>query len=179
MPTLTETKPVTDSISKVNDEIAVGADLEFQRKWWKFESAIWVLFTILVIMDLLGCFGRGYLAKAQAKTSDGSLDVHYERVERFSTPSVMTIQFGQSAIHDGNLQLWISESLVKKLGAQRVVPQPASSTLDHGGILYTFPATAIPASVEFAMQPAGVGLSDLTLQVPGQEKLPLKILVMP
>ena len=179
MPTLTETKPVTDSISKVNDEIAVGADLEFQQKWWKFESAIWILFTILVVMDLLGCFGRGYLAKAQAKTSDGSLNVHYERVERFSTPSVMTIQFGQSAIHDGNLRLWISESLVKKLGAQRVVPQPASSTLDHGGILYTFPATAIPASVEFAMQPAGVGFSDLTLQVPGQEKLPLKILVMP
>jgi hypothetical protein len=33
-------KPVEHTIEKVNDEIAVGSDLEFQRRWWRFERVI-------------------------------------------------------------------------------------------------------------------------------------------
>ena len=178
MPTLA-TKPVEDTVGKVNNELAVGADLNFQRKWWRFEFAVWIFFTILVIMDLLGCFGRGYLANAQQRTSDGSMDAQYERVERFGTPSVMTVKFGPSAIRDGKLQLWVSENLVKKLGAQRVVPQPSESVIGGGGILYTFPSTAIPATVEFAFQPASSGLTDLAMRVPGMDEMKMKIFVMP
>ncbi len=175
----TATKPVEDTIGKVNNEIAVGADLNFQRKWWRFEFAVWIFFTILVIMDLLGCFGRGYLANARQRANDGSMDVQYERVERFGTSSVMTVQFGPDAIRDGKLQLWVSESLVKKLGAQRVVPQPAESVVGGGGILYTFPATATPANLQFAFQPASVGLADLTMRVPGKDEMKMKIFIMP
>ena len=55
MPSQAPTKPVEDTISKVNDEIAVGSDLEFQRKWWRFTHLIWIVFTAIVIADLLGC----------------------------------------------------------------------------------------------------------------------------
>jgi hypothetical protein len=179
MGTQAPTKPVEDTISKVDNELALGADLEFQRKWWKFEFTIWVIFTIFVIMDLLGCFGRGPLANAQYKVSDGSATVHYERIERFATPSVMTINFGQDVIHDGKVQLWVSEDLVKSLGNQRVVPQPESSKVGEGGILYTFPASVIPASAEFALQPTGPGLMKLQMRVPGHETANLRIIVMP
>lgn len=172
-------KPVEDTVGKVNNEIAVGADLDFQRKWWRFEFAVWVFFTILVIMDLLGCFGRGYFADARKQAADGSMDVRYERVERFGTPSVMTIQFGQSAIRDGKLQLWVSENIVKRLGNQRVVPQPAVSNVGNGGLLYTFPTTTPPAFVQFAFSPASLGLTHLTLQVPGMETLNVDVFVMP
>jgi hypothetical protein len=175
----TQTKPVEDTVPKVNNEIAVGSDLDFQRKWWRFEFGLWIFFTVLIIMDLLGCFGRGYLAKARVQTDDGSMNVRYERVERFGTPSLLTINFGQSAIHDGKLQLWVSESLVKELGAQRVVPQPAASVIGEGGILYTFPATTYPASAEFALQPTKAGIADLTLRIPDQQQVKMKIVVMP
>ena len=59
MATKTLTKPVQDSVAKVNDEVAVGEDLEFQRKWWRFENAAWVFFTLIIILDLCGLFGRG------------------------------------------------------------------------------------------------------------------------
>jgi hypothetical protein len=62
------TKPVEDSVARVNYEVAVGEDLEFQRKWWKFENAAWVLFTLIIIIDLLGVFGRGPVAKAKHRT---------------------------------------------------------------------------------------------------------------
>jgi hypothetical protein len=86
-----KTEPVTDSVPKINDEVAVGEDLEFQRSWWRFERCVWILFAVLVFLDVLGVFGRGPLAKAHAEAADGSMKIDYERVERFSTPSIMTV----------------------------------------------------------------------------------------
>jgi hypothetical protein len=174
-----KTKPVEDTISKVNDEIAVGSDLEFQRKWWRFTQVLWIVFAAIIIADLLGCFGRGLVANAHVRTKDGAMEVKYERIERFSTPSVLRIQFGPTAIHDGKIQLWTSESLIKSLGNQRVVPQPATSAVGQNGILYTFAATTAPAAVEFALEPLAPGISHLRLRVPGSEELALRLFVMP
>ncbi len=178
MAALPQTKPVEDSISKV-DEIAVGSDLEFQRKWWRFTHVMWIVFAGIVIADLLGCFGRGPLANAHLRTNDGTLDLKYERIERFSTPSILRVQFGSPAIHDGKIQLWVGEAFIKSLGNQRVVPQPAASVVGAGGILYTFPATTIPASVDFELEPTAPGIYDLPLRVPGSQELKPRIYVMP
>jgi len=174
-----KTAPVEDSVSKVNDELAVGADLKFQRRWWAFENAIWVVFLLIVIADLLGCFGRGYFAHAEAQGTQGVIDVKYERIERFSTPSIMTVQFGPDAVHEGQIQLWASGELVKPLGTQRVIPEPSSSVLENGGVLYTFSSASHPSSIEFALEPAAPGVYPLTLQVPGTPPVTFKIYVMP
>ena len=173
------TQPVKDTVPKIDNDIAVGEDLAFQRRWWKFEFAIWVFFTIIVILDLFGFFGRGPVAKARFHTVDGSMDIHYERIERFSTPSILAVSFGQNAIHDGKVQLWVSETLVRELGNQRVVPQPEMSVLSRSGILYTFLASQVPVTVEFALSPSSVGMNDLRLVVPGFADAKLKVFVMP
>ena len=128
MATKTLTKPVQDSVAKVNDEVAVGEDLDFQRKWWRFENAAWVFFTLIIILDLCGLFGRGPIAKAERHTADGTVDVKYERIERTDSPSILSISFGQSAIQDGKIRLYVSNSLVKPLGTQRVIPAPKETS---------------------------------------------------
>jgi hypothetical protein len=173
------TQPVEDSVRKVNGEVAVGSDLGFQHRWWRFERIIWFAFLAIVVLDALGFFGRGWAAKAHRLSSDRTMDVTYERIERFRTPSILAIRFGPNAIHDGKVHLWTSDTLVKPLGNQRVVPQPASSAVGQGGILYTFPATGNPAFVEFAMEPSSVGIYPVMLRVTGAEPLTLKIMVMP
>jgi hypothetical protein len=173
------TKPVQDSVAKVNDEVAVGEDLDFQRKWWRFENAAWVFFTLIIILDLGGLFGRGPIAKAERRTADGTLDVKYERIERTDSPSILSISFGQSAIQDGKIHLYVSNSLVKPLGTQRVIPAPQETILGDGGLTYTFPATKPPASVDLALQPSGPGIYDFTLGVVGAEQVHARIVVVP
>lgn len=185
MPSLTkdkpeqETTPVRDTVPKINNELAVGSDIEFQRKWWRWENRIWFVFAAIIIADILGCFGRGPVANAHARTSAGTMDIKYERIERYGTPSILTIQFGPNANHNGKIQLWVDDSLIKPLGNQRVVPQPQTSTLDGKGILYTFDSTAHPNSVEFALEPSAAGIYPLKLRVPGAEEFNTKIYVMP
>jgi hypothetical protein len=173
------TKPVEDTVSKVNDELAVGSDLDFQRKWWRFTRGLWIVFAAIIVADLLGCFGRGVVANARIQTRDGAMDVKYERIERFSTPSILRVQFGSSAIHDGKVQLWISDSFIKSLGNQRVVPQPSTSVIEQNGISYSFPASGVPAAVEFELEPLAPGLYHVGLRVPGSEELDPAIFVMP
>jgi hypothetical protein len=173
------TKPVEDSVAKVNDEIAVGEDLEFQRKWWRFENIAWIFFALIIVLDVAGLFGRGRLAKAERHAADATIDVRYERIERTDSPSILTIQFAQSAIQDGKIRLYVSNSLVKELGAQRVIPAPQETVVGEGGLTYTFLASRPPASVDLALEPAGPGYFPFTIGVAGAQPVRAKIFVVP
>ena len=179
MPETKFAEAIQDSVPKIDDTVAVGEDLAFQRKWWRFEHVVWIFFVLVLLADVLGVFGRGYFSKAELRAPDQSLFVKYERTERASTPSIMTIEFGPTAVHDGKVQLFVSESLIKKLGNQRISPQPAGSVLSQQGITYTFPITSTPAIVEFAMQPSFPGIHTFTLQVPGSPAVESRIVVVP
>jgi hypothetical protein len=174
------TQPIREnSISKVNDEISVGEDLQFQRKWWIFERAVWIFFSFILALDIAGVFGRGPAANAEAITPDGSMHLKYERIERYGTPSLLVIRFSKSAVHDGKIQLWTSDSLVKELGNQRILPQPAESKLQDAGVLYTFPSAEGSNSVEFALEPEKLGIHSLTFRVREGVPLTFKVFVMP
>src|ERR1700733_8841371 len=179
MVTQPSTTPVTQSAPRVNNEIEVGEDLEFQRKWWRFENLAWILFTLIIVLDIAGLFGRGPIARAESRSADGTIDVKYERIERTDSPSILTIEFGPSAIQDGKIKLYISESLVKGLGTQRVVPAPTETSIGDGGLTYTFPASKPPASVDLALQPSGPGIYDFTINVVGAQPVHAKIVVVP
>jgi hypothetical protein len=171
--------PVEDSVPKVDNAVAVGEDLDFQRKWWKFEHIIWIVFGVILLADVLGLFGRGYLAKAELHAQDGSLHVKYERVERASTPSTMTINFGPNAIQNGQVRMYVSESLIRELGTQRISPQPAASVVGQDGVTYTFPATAVPAVVQLSLESSFPGRHPFTLQVPGSDPVQANVIVVP
>lgn len=170
---------VEDSVPKVDGDVAVGENLEFQRRWWRFERAIWLVFLLILICDLAGLFGRGWLAKTKRSTSDHALTLDYERIERASTPSIMTLTFSSAAIHEGSIRVFVSESVVKPLGAQRISPQPQVSALTEGGITYTFPAGSGPAIAEIALQPSFPGPHKIRIQVAGSDPIDATVFVVP
>jgi hypothetical protein len=172
-------KPVIDSVPKVADEVAVGEDLNFQRKWWKFERIIWSFFLLVLICDVLGVFGRGWLAKAKRSTPDQALTLDYERVERSGTPSIMTLHFGPAAAHNGHIQVFVDNELIRGLGARRVSPEPAVSALTDGGITYTFDVGTVPTIAEIALQPLFPGRHKIRLEVPGSTPIEANVFVVP
>lgn len=179
MPATPETVPVGDSVPKINNEFAVGSDVEFQHQWDHIENFIWIGLIVFLLLSFAGVFGRGPIAKAHIVASDRIMSIKYERFQRFGTPSAIAISIDSSAIRNGAVQLWVSDSLVKPLGNQRVIPQPLRSELEAKGILYTFPAHGSPVSIEFETQPTAVGPSDLKMVIPGHPSMNLHVLVYP
>jgi len=174
-----ETKPVEDLGHRVDDAISVGEDLEFQERWWKFENAVWMFFALLLVLDLLGVFGRGWAAKSEASSGDGAVQLKYERIERTMTPSEMQVSFGPGAAVDGKYKLYVSGSVVQELGNQRIAPQPETSAVGEGGITYTFPALGQPAVVSFSLEPASPGVYHFSLGVPGGTMMTRRVVVVP
>ena len=103
-------QPVEESISKVNNEVEVGEDLDFSAQVVALrEFCLGHLF-----LDHTARFMRSVRTQAGrqsgAAIGDGTIDVKYERIERTESPSLLTIRFGQSAIVDGKIKLFNSES---------------------------------------------------------------------
>ena len=179
MATDAQLKPVGDNVPKVEGKIAVGEDLDFQRRWWRFEEIVWSFFVFVLVADLSGIQGRGPLANAHLQTADGALRVKYERVLRENTSSIMTILPEGSTIQNGKLRLYISDSIVKQFGAQRIIPQPEVSTVGNGGVTYTFPASGSPMTVQFELKPSFIGVHRFQVGIPGGQSVEARSVVLP
>ena len=174
-----ELKAVGDDVPKVDGAVAVGEDLTFQRRWWKFERGIWIFFILVLVADLSGILGRGPLAKAERRSPDGSLMLKYERVQRENTASLLTILPGPGAIQGGKLQLFVSDRLLKQLGTQRVIPQPETSAVGNSGVTYTFAATQLPMTVQLELKPAQLGTQHFSVGVSGGQLVKAETFVLP
>ena len=170
--------PVTDSVARINDEIAVGEDLSFQRRWWRFEHAAWIFFVLVIVLDLAGVFGRGPLANAAAHSIDHGVELTYERIERSGTPSMMAVKIND-VVGSQDVELFVSDSAVGGLGLQRVIPAPESTTVGGGGLTYRFPRGTLPALVRFEFEPVRAGLYHLAVGAPAQTPIQLTIAVVP
>lgn len=174
-----EYKKVGDDVPKVDGTVAVGEDLEFQQRWWKFERIVWSFFGLILLADLSGILGRGPLAKAERQSRDGTLDVKYERVLRENTTSMMAIVPGQNTVQDGKIHIYVSDTLLKQLGTQRVIPQPETSAVGSGGVTYTFAATRSPMVVQMELKPSQLGMLHFSVAVPGGQAVQAKAFVLP
>ena len=166
-------------MAKINGEVAVGEDLQFQRRWWRFEHTVWIFFVVVIVLDLAGAFGRGPLAYAKLRSDDGSFSVRYERIERTGTPSMLSITLQAAAFVGGVASIHVNDALVGALGAQRVIPQPASTVIGDGGLTYTFPGRGAPAEIRIELQPTGPGIYPIEVKLPGRPPLRSDVWVVP
>jgi hypothetical protein len=170
--------PIEESVPK-SGSVAVGEDLEFQRHWWAFERAVWIFFLLVLVADVLGLLGRGPLAKAERRSADGLLNVHYERVERATTPSTLTIQPSAAAVQNGAVHVFVGEAVLRELGSQRIDPQPASATVGNGGVTFVFPSQSQPSAIQFQLAPQSIGVHHFTVACDGGGSIQASVLVLP
>jgi hypothetical protein len=175
----TEPTHAPDDFPRVDGSISVNEDMEFQHAWWRFERIAWYVLAAVLIVDALGLFGQGWLARSQRNAPDGTLHLRYDRIERAGAPAEMTIEFGPAAVRSGQVGLFSSQTIVKELGAQRIIPEPRTSQVGPGGITYSFPATGAPARVSIALQPIKPGIHQIEVGVPGSQPVRASILVLP
>ena len=169
--------PVEDSVPKINEEVAVGEDLKFQERWWRFENGAWIFFAVVLVCTMLGLLGRGPLSHGKLKND--AMTINYERIARTGTPSLMEIVLTPAAIQNGKVKLYVSDTVIKELAAQRVIPSPAESVVGDGGITYTFLATQTPAAIKFGLQPDGPGVYRMAVGIAGQPPLESTVFVLP
>ena len=157
----------------VNDELEVGFDETFERRWHRAEQVGRVLMLLFVAAGLAGVLGQGPYSHRTNWSADSALAVDFEPVARSQTGTQVTFRFSNQT-DSAARQLFISTRLVEPMGLKQIVPQPIDTQAVEGGLLLKL---AVPPGTQHAMvrlmlQPSGtVGVEHFEARLDGHSTL--------
>ena len=151
---------------KVNDELEVGFNEAFEKRWFRAEQIGRVVMVVFVAASLAGLLGRGPYSHQTEKSDDLSLAVDFEPVARSQTGTQVTFHL-KNATDQPALTLFIGEKLVEPMGLGRILPQPIKTQAVRGGLLLTIavPPDTADARVRLMLMPVDIGEENLVARL--------------
>lgn len=165
---------------RVNDELEVGFDARFERRWLWAQRVGTVVMIAFVGSALAGLMGRGPYSHDSLAPADAGMAVDFEPVARAQTPTQITFHI-RNLSDASEMRLFVSTTVVEPMGLTRVIPQPLASSPVQGGLELTFPVQAgeRDGHVRLVVQPSGVGPIELTARLEGRAPVTWTQTVMP
>ncbi len=151
---------------KINDELEVGFNEAFEKRWRRAEQAGRVFMAAFVVASLAGLLGRGPYSHQTKKLGDSSLAVDFEPVARSQTGTQVT--FHLRNLTDGSaLNLFVGSTMVEPMGLGRILPQPIKTQAVQGGLLLTIavPPNTADAALRLMLMPVDIGAKDLVARL--------------
>lgn len=170
---------VENSIAKANGELAIGADLPFQKTWWRVERTLWGIFAVIVVAAVTGLLGRGDFAHAIYQSPDNALTFAYERIQRIDTPSTLTVHIAPQAVQAGHVTLWVGADTLRNFGLLRTAPIATEEIVQSDGELLVYPALPEPLNVHLFLRSTLVGFHRIDLQTHGSPQASVEALILP
>jgi hypothetical protein len=153
--------------SAVDDELEVGFDKDFERRWARTESISHGIMAVVVLAALSGLLGHGPLSHKTIWTPDGRLAVDFEPLARFGTATQVTLHLPSEPGSLDRVPIVLSSSIAEPMGLQQIIPAPVESQPAGRELAYEF--NIAPSSnsglVRLALKPAVVGRVNLYAKV--------------
>ena len=118
--------------------------------------------TLLVLAGAAGAFGRGPFARA--RTSAPPIEVEYDRVVRYQTPTRIAINVPADS---RGTRVFVNRALLDRVQLQSVVPQPVGAEPRTDGAILLFAPTGGPGRITLIAQPSSLGLTSDAVSVDG------------
>jgi hypothetical protein len=153
-------------------------NLKFERRWMRFERAMWLLMTAMLIAACFGVFGRG--AYARTTTQSGPIEVKFDRVVRARSQSQLTVKLSESATQSGQVRMIVSGDLLGRARILEMHPEPSETTaLDKAAALTFNVEPGKPATVTFVQQVQGFGRIQSHLGVDNGPAVAIDQIILP
>ena len=119
-------------------DIEVEQDLDFQRRDWRAQRVGRIVMLAIVVAAMAGVFGDGPLSSASAHSSDGQLQVEYERIARHAASQPLRVHVGPHAPGDSVVDLWIDQEYMHGLIVRGISPEPVLTRAGDQRLIYRF-----------------------------------------
>ena len=119
-------------------DIEVDQDLDFQRRDWRAQRVGRIAMGALVVAALFGAFGDGPLSSARVRSSDGLLQVDYDRIVRHSASQRLQVHVGPRTPGDSVVDLWIAQDYMHGLKVGEISPEPVQTRAGDQRLIYRF-----------------------------------------
>ncbi len=148
---------------RVNDELEVGYDQEFERRWTIAQGVGLVVMASFLVVCLSGLLGRGPFSHRTASAPDGSLHVDYEPAAREGTPTQVTLRMSNPGDAPEPVGVFVSGKLIEPMGLGRTVPDTESTLVGSKGLVlhFTVAPRQADAKIRLDAMPATAGIVHL------------------
>ncbi len=153
----------------------------YQEREWRLQPIGWALIWLLILAALLGGFGKGVLANAEASDPTGALTAKYARLERYRSPTTIEAIIGPEHAKAGKITLALDRDFVYAVDLTNIEPEPDAVKSDKDRILYEFEVTgeAQSAHIFINYEYGTIGPVRAHLGLDGGPALELKTFVYP
>ena len=154
---------------RVNEEIEVGYDEPFERRWRRAEQVgRWVM-VLFVAAGLAGLLGRGPFSHATVASAGTGLAIDFEPVARSQTGTQVTFHL-DNPTNDPTVDLFLGSNVVEPMGLQRIVPEPVETRIVNDGMVMRIPVPAgtHDAKLRLMLQPVSLGPNQLIARLAGR-----------
>jgi hypothetical protein len=114
---------------------------------------------LLLVAAIAGLFGEGPVAHATAKSSDGTLQVDYDRFVRTAASTSFQITLPKGS---GRTNFAISADYLQNANVNAVTPQPSDETVLPDRVVFTVQQTG-SGQVEVSLTPENIGRHQVTI----------------
>jgi len=172
---------MSDSDKGALDDLHLGQDLRFERRWWVVQRVAWVTMALFVTAGVLGLFGKGVLSQARAAQAGNALSVEYEHFGRYGAESEFKLQIEPAGIRGGVARVLLAGGLLECMKIRSITPRTESVEVRPDGALMVFqaPDTSNPIRVSVTMMPKHIGQCTGILSLEGEPALDVSQLVYP
>jgi hypothetical protein len=155
--------------------IEVGYEYAFERSWGRFERVVWLLMLVAAVAACLGLLGRGHFANKTVRSGD--MQVQFENVARYKTPSFLKVKLAATAAGDNWLAL--SGGCLKKFSIDSMVPRPDRQVATSNGLALHFLIQGHAREIQLGLNPQSSGHSTCQLQSAGSAPLTIQQFILP
>ncbi|MGQ0815806.1 MAG: hypothetical protein ACT4O1_15330 [Gemmatimonadota bacterium] len=136
------------------DHIHINEDLAFLRKDWRVQRIGWVVVALIILLGLVGVFGRGPAAHKQIG-DPRTLAASFDGVVRHGALTEVTVTVGDFQ-PDSVFRLFLSGEYLRSFEIVDIIPEPSAAGLSGHFVFYEFRRTTRgPVNVVFHINPDG------------------------
>jgi hypothetical protein len=95
------------------------------------------LFAAVLLAALIGLMGPGPLSETRRSSTNGTVNVDYQRFVRYQGPVETRLSIARAATKNGEVQLSLSRAFVEHVELRRIEPEPASQSAGDEFFTYT------------------------------------------
>ena len=161
-------------------DLEIETDPVFQRRDWRAQRIGWWILIIALIAALAGVFGKGPLADTRVRTSDGRLEIAYDRIARHGADLKWRMVIEPTS-GDSVVDLWVSADLLAGMMIKRIEPQPVeeSAARDRAAFRFRIAGAARAAPIVFHTAPIDLGSRSGWVGVGGGDSVRIRQFVLP
>lgn len=154
---------------RINDELEVGFDRVFERRWHRAEIVGRCIMVLFVLAALLGLMGQGPFSHATRIDASRRLAVDFEPVSRFGTATQVTIHIRDA--DPGSQTVHLSGTFGEPFGLQQALPTPVAQIAAKDGfdLVFDTPPQSSDITVRLSLKPSAIGRIPLHVGTDGAD----------